>query len=119
MGIHTFRYKDILGSVEADIESKCLYGKLLHINDLVTYEANTLKELELSFKEAVDDYIDTCNSLNRPVQKSFKGSLNVRIGKDLHQLAAEQAAQHGISLNDYIKTAVEHQISSDEQNQNQ
>ena len=113
MSTHTFRYKDILGSVETDLESKCLYGKLLYINDLVLYEGNTLEELEASFHEAVDDYIKTCRELNRPVQKSFKGSLNVRIGEKLHQAAAERAVSQGLSLNDYIKVAIEHQISSD------
>lgn len=113
MNTHTFRYKDILGSVETDLESKCLYGKLLYINDLVLYEGATLKELENSFQEAVDDYIETCMTLGRPALKSFKGSLNVRIGERLHQAAAERAASQGVSLNDYIRGAVEHQISSD------
>lgn len=60
-----FYYKGFIGSAKADMEDKVLHGKLLDINDLVTYEATTMLKLEAEFKNVVDDYIQTCKQLNR------------------------------------------------------
>ena len=74
-----FRYKNFIGSIEADSEDKILHGKLLYITDLITYEATTIVGLESEFKKTVKDYLDTCKKLNREPMKPFKGSLNVRV----------------------------------------
>jgi predicted HicB family RNase H-like nuclease len=52
----TFSYKGFIGSIEADPKAKCLYGRLLYINDLISYEADTVGMLEKEFKNAVNDY---------------------------------------------------------------
>ena len=112
--MNVFRYKSFIGSIEADPESKCLYGKLLYINDLITYEALTVAKLEAAFKKSVNEYLITCQELEREPMKSFKGSLNVRIGQDLHKEAALHAAMKDITINDYIKTAVKNQVLREE-----
>jgi predicted HicB family RNase H-like nuclease len=108
-----FHYKGYIGSIEASVEDKVLHGELLYIRDLVTYEATTVAELEIEFKNSVDDYLQTCQELNREPMKPFKGSLNVRIGPELHKEAARHAAMHGISINEFIKIAVQSQIQQD------
>ena len=108
--MNVFRYKNFIGSIEVSTDDKCLYGKLLYINDLVTYEAKTILQLEKEFKHAVDDYLKTCKELNREPLKPFKGSLNVRIGANLHKETAVHAAVNGVSINEYIKHAVQKQI---------
>lgn len=109
----TLRYKDFIGSIEANIEENCLHGKLLFINDLITYEAETLEDLKKEFINAINDYLETCKKLKRAPQKPFKGSLNVRIGADLHREVALHSALQGISLNEYIKNALSRQIAQD------
>ena len=111
-----FHYKGFVGSIEADSEEKCLYGKLLYINDLITYEADTVVQLEKEFQISVNDYLLTCKQLNREPQKPFKGSLNVRIGSQLHKEAALHAVQDGMTLNEYIKLAVANQIKREDKN---
>lgn len=59
------KYKDFYGSIELSYEDKILHGKIECINDLVTYEAETINDLEAAFREAVDDYLDTCKSLGK------------------------------------------------------
>ena len=36
--------KDFIGSVECSLEDNLLYGKILYINGLITYEARTLDD---------------------------------------------------------------------------
>jgi len=106
-----FRYKGFMGSIETSTEDMCLHGKLLFINDTVTYEAKNLKQLQKEFEDAVDDYVETCKKLNREPQKPYKGSLNVRIGAELHKQAALQAILLGISINEFIRMAVQKQTT--------
>ena len=58
-------YKGYTGSIEYSRHDGCFYGKIENIADLVNYEGQTLEELENSFHEAVDDYVEFCNSVNK------------------------------------------------------
>lgn len=52
------KYKGCEGSIEYDAKDKICYGKLTNIEDLVTYEANDIGDLEKQYHEAVDEYIE-------------------------------------------------------------
>lgn len=58
MNNQTQPYKGYVGSIEFSEESGVFYGKVLKIRDLVSYEADTHEEMQKSFEEAVDDYIE-------------------------------------------------------------
>ena len=76
---NTIEYNDYIGSIEYSSEDRCFFGKIEMIDDLVTFEATTVDELEVNFKMVVDEYILTCKELNREPQKAFKGVFNVRV----------------------------------------
>lgn len=101
------KYKGFLGSIEIDVKADLLYGKILHINDLIDYNADTAAELEQEFKNAVDDYLELCQELGEEPQKSASGTFNVRITPELHARLIQSAAAKGETLNAYIKNALE------------
>lgn len=102
-----FEYKGYIGSIEADVVCSCLHGKILYINDLISYEAETIPELKKQFEESVDDYIQTCKELGREPQKSFSGTFNVRPGPELHRAAVIEMQKRGMgSLNEFVKYAI-------------
>jgi len=101
------KYKDYQGSIEFDLNSGLLHGKILFIRDDVTYEGLTLDELTKQFRLVVDDYIDTCRDLNRDPQRPFSGTFNVRINPVLHYRSAQYAYALGVSLNEYIRQSLE------------
>ena len=105
-------YKGFFGSVEASVEDGCIFGKLEFIDPLVNYEGETVQEMEVAFHEAVDDYIKTCKELNIEPQKPYRGTFNVRIGRDLHRAAAIAAKQKGINLNELVKRAIEREVAA-------
>jgi len=109
-----FRYKDFWGSVEVSIKDNCLHGKLLFIDDLVTYEAESVPQLQKEFEAAVDDYVATCQELGRAPQKPFSGTFNVRIGADLHEKLAKYAALQETSINDVVKRVLNEMLSGPE-----
>ena len=69
-----FDYKGYQGSIEVDVESNLLHGKILFVTDLVTYEAKDVAELRREFEAAVDDYLTTCKQLGRDPQQPFSGA---------------------------------------------
>jgi len=110
--METIKYKDFTGSIEISKEGDefIAHGKILFINDLVTYEADDLQNIEAEFKAAVDDYIDTCAQLGIEPQKSYSGSFNVRIGPETHQRLARFALQKDKKINSVVKDAVEEHL---------
>lgn len=102
------RYKKCLGSIEAELESNTLFGKLAFIRDTVTYEGTTLKELEEEFRRSVDEYLVSCEELGRSPQTPCKGSFNIRTGEELHRDAV--LAAEGQSLNAFVCDAIREKI---------
>mgnify|MGYP006203197351 CR=1 FL=1 len=51
------KYKGHTGSIETSVEDNCLFGRLLNIDSLVSYEGQTEAELEAGFRLAVDDLL--------------------------------------------------------------
>jgi predicted HicB family RNase H-like nuclease len=100
------KYKDHMGSVRFSAEDRVFYGKVEGIDDLVTFEGQSVEELVSAFEEAVEDYIDLCDQVKKPAQKSYKGSFNVRIDPDLHKKAAALSSKLGVSLNNLVEDAI-------------
>lgn len=107
-----FKYKGYLGSVEPDFDNNILYGKLAFIGDLVTYEAETLAELEQEFKTSVDLYLQACAEDGKKPDTPFKGVFNVRLDPDLHRRVAEMALEEDLSLNAFVNRTLEKEVSN-------
>lgn len=103
-------YKGYYASLHFSSEDEVFYGKLLGIDDLVNFEGASVKELKKAFHEAVDDYLETCKELGKEPNKTYKGTFNVRLTTDLHKRAAVFAAMHNISLNDFVKSAIDYAL---------
>ncbi|NGM85987.1 type II toxin-antitoxin system HicB family antitoxin [Parapusillimonas sp. SGNA-6] len=103
-------YKGYLGSVEFSAEDKCLFGKLEFITDLILFEGQSVEEMRAAFEEAVDAYIELCKSEKKEPDQPFKGSFNVRVGESLHRRSAIDAKRTGVTLNEYVKQALEEKL---------
>ncbi|GHV91179.1 DNA repair protein HhH-GPD [Spirochaetia bacterium] len=104
-------YKDHVGSVHFNSEDEVFYGKIEGIDDLIMFEGNSVGELKRAFQGSVEDYIQTCKKYNKDVEKSYKGSFNVRINPDLHKKVKRAAVRMGLSLNQFMQKAVEDELN--------
>ncbi len=69
-------YKGYFGSVEYSKEDNCLVGKVLGLhNALITYEGETLSQLQEDFKEGIESYLEGCKQHNVKPYKSYSGTL--------------------------------------------
>lgn len=94
------------GSVHYSDDDRLFHGKVEFIRALVSYEGTTAAGLKRAFAEAVDDYLDHCRREGHEPEQPFKGSLNVRIGRELHRRAAIAAKGRGVTLNRFIAEAL-------------
>ena len=107
------KYKGFSGSVEISCADNCVYGKIECINDLITYESDTVSGLQSAFEESVNDYLETCRELGKEADKPMSGSFNIRIGSELHKKSYLKAKGSKISLNDFVKNAIQEKLESD------
>lgn len=106
-------YKGYTGSIEYSSEDNLLYGKVLGIRGLISFEGETGKSLEEDFHEAVNVYLADCKEEGKTPEKPFKGSFNVRISAKLHQKAALLAMETKTSLNNLVAEAIRSKVSKE------
>lgn len=100
-------YKNYYAEIHFSADDEVFFGKLIGINDLVSFEADSVKELKKEFKAAVEDYLSFCKVQKKAPDKTYKGSFNVRIPSALHRDAAIVASIKNMSLNDFVKNAID------------
>ena len=105
-------YRGYVGSVEFSESDGVFYGKVQGIRSLISYEGSTARELVDDFHGAVDDYLAACEAEGTAPELAYKGSLNVRLGEELHRRAAIYAMTHRQSLNSFIEEAVRDKLVS-------
>jgi predicted HicB family RNase H-like nuclease len=106
-------YKGYHATVDYSQDDNILFGTIVGINDLITFEAESISDLKVDFEEAVDDYLATCAQLGREPEKEFKGQFNVRIAPSLHKKAAIKAAKQKMKLNKFVEMAIQHAVELD------
>lgn len=110
--MNTLKYNGYLGSVNFSEKDGVFFGKIEGIDGLVNFEGESVKELTDAFHEAVDDYVAYCEAEGIEAHKSYSGSLNIRISPETHSYVATLAKQAGMSINAFIKTALEQKVAA-------
>ena len=103
---NTMKYKDYSGSVEYSDEDGVFFGRIIGINDRITFDGDNVKSLRINFEEAVDGYLEVCSQIGKEPDKTYKGTFNVRIAPELHRDLAVYSASHGKTLNSTVEEAI-------------
>jgi predicted HicB family RNase H-like nuclease len=111
--VNTLSYKGYQARIEFDGEDLLFVGRIAGINDVVGFHCQTVAELETAFREAVDDYVATCESLGKVPEKAFSGNLQLRIDPAKHAKLALGAQLAGVSLNQYASSMLDAAIARD------
>lgn len=96
-------YKGYTASMVFDAEDKIIIGRVLNIDDIITFHGESVAEFETNFHAAVDTYIAACEQLNSPPEKPASGRMMLRIAPEIHAAALKAAARSGISLNKWAE----------------
>ena len=100
------KYKGYTGKAEYDDEAETFYGEVIGLRDVVTFKGSSVKELQKSFKESIDTYLDFCKRMGKSPDIPASGKLVLRIPPELHSQAALIAKSEGKSLNIWVADTV-------------
>jgi predicted HicB family RNase H-like nuclease len=84
-----------------------LHGEVINLRDVVTFEGETVEEVQLAFRESVEDYLEFCAQRGEEPEKPFSGKFVVRLPVELHRKAYIQARLADKSLNGWVKEVIE------------
>ncbi len=62
-------YKGYEGIFEFDEENNLFRGKVSNIDDLVTFQGKSIKEVQEAFEDAVDEYVSWCKKYRKEQEK--------------------------------------------------
>ena len=101
------QYKGYVGEVEVDDEAHVIFGTLVGIRHIVTFEGETVEEARKAFHDSVDDYLALCAERGTEPEKPFSGKFMVRVSPELHRDAVYMARRHDMSLNAFVERALD------------
>ena len=106
-------YRGYVAAVEFDDSVGRLHGRVVNSGayPIATFEATDVDGIRREFERSIEEYLASCREDGVEPKKPFSGTLNLRLGPDLHQRAALSATANGVSLNSWIKQAVEEKAS--------
>lgn len=94
-------YKGYAGTVEYSEDDGVLFGQIVGIDDMFSYEGESVAELRHAFQDAVDDYLEHCRSTGKGPDRPYSGKFVLRLSPALHARLAAQAQAAGKSLDQY------------------
>lgn len=95
-------YKSYTAHVEVDLEAEILFGRVLDINDVVTFKAKTIEQARQEFQNSIDDYLEFCKELGQEPDKPFSGKLPFRTTPENHRKIFIAAKKAGKSINNWM-----------------
>lgn len=106
-------YQGHIAKVELDESAGLLHGEVINTRDVITFEAESVKELEQAFHESVDDYLAFCAERGEEPDRPFSGRFVVRVSPELHRRIFNRARLADKSLNGWVSELLEAAAHSD------
>ena len=102
-------YKGYVGEVAYDGEAGVLHARVINSGyyPIANAEAPDAEGIRREFRISIDEYLASCEELGIEAVRPFSGDLRLRLGSELHRRATVVAMEAGVSLNAWIKQAVE------------
>ena len=105
-------YKGYHAKIEYDNDDEIFVGHVLGLTDSLNFHGESIKELNSSMRDCIDNYLDYCKKIGKETEKEFKGSFNIRIKPEQHKRIALYAAGLGITINRFVSEAIDEKIET-------
>jgi predicted HicB family RNase H-like nuclease len=99
-------YKGYTGVIEFDASIDAFHGRVVGLQDVVTFEGRSLDELRREMAESIEDYLELCAGAGKDPERPYRGEFLVRTTSELHRAAATEAEASGLSLNAWVEAAI-------------
>lgn len=105
--MNVLKYKGYAGVFNFDPGAKLFHGEVMDFRDVVTFQGRSVAELEKALKDSVEVYLAHCKKRGKQPDKPYSGEIKLRLGPELHCELATAATAAGLSLNAWMKQALE------------
>ncbi len=99
--INTMVYKGYTARVEFDPRDEIFVGRVLGIEDRITFHGETVAKLRAGFHTAIDHYMADSAAQGRTPQRPYSGKILLRLPPEVHARVAMIAEAKGKSLNQW------------------
>ena len=103
---NTMQYQGYTASMTFDPDDKVIVGRVMDIDDILTFHGESVSEFESNFRMVVDDYIAACSALGSEPERPASGRLMLRVSPEVHAASLKAAAISGTSLNRWAEQAL-------------
>jgi predicted HicB family RNase H-like nuclease len=103
---NSMSYKGYTASMVFDAEDKIIVGRVLDIDDIISFHGESVQEFESNFHTSIDGYLASSKVLGSTPEKPASGKVMLRIAPEVHAAALKAAAQSGRSLNKWAESAL-------------
>jgi len=100
-------YKGYIGKVELDSEASIFHGEVINVRDVITFEGNSVEDLQKAFVDSIEDYLEFCASRGEDPERPFSGRFVIRLSPELHRKAFIKAKLSEKSLNSWVSEVLE------------
>jgi predicted HicB family RNase H-like nuclease len=105
-------YKGYYAKVTFDNDADIFHGEVTNLRDVITFEADCVRDLRQAFHDPVDDYLDFCKQRNEKPEKPFSGKFIVRIDSELLRIIHLRSRQVHTILNRWVADELENAASA-------
>lgn len=95
-------YKGYTGTVAYSEDDQCLCGRIAGINDIISYEGQSVTEIRQAFEDAVDCYLEDCTARGKEPNRPFTGAITLKLEPELYARLETQANEAGLTLNQFM-----------------
>jgi predicted HicB family RNase H-like nuclease len=99
-------YKGYTGVFEYDPSIDAFHGRVIGLQDVVTFQGRSVEELRTEMTESVEDYLELCAEAGKDPERPYRGEFLVRTTPEVHRAAAIAAESEGMSLNAWVEATI-------------
>ncbi|MDC6170127.1 type II toxin-antitoxin system HicB family antitoxin [Paucibacter sp. XJ19-41] len=103
---NAMHYKGYTASMVFDPEDRIIVGRVLDIDDIISFHGESVTEFESNFHAAIEGYLAASKALGSAPEKPASGKVMLRIAPEVHAAALKAAARSGTSLNKWAEGAL-------------
>jgi len=101
--MNSMSYKGYTARMDFDPDDKVIVGRVLDIDDIITFHGTSVAEFERAFRTAVEGYVSACKQLAQAPDKPASGKMMLRVDPAVHAAAVKASALSGQSLNKWAE----------------
>ena len=105
--MNTMSYKGYKARMDFDTEDMVIVGRVMDIDDIITFHGTSIAEFEKAFHTAVDGYLAASRQLGQVPESPASGRMMLRVAPAVHAAAVKASARSGQSLNKWAEQVLQ------------